>query len=117
MRAAFTALIMGLAMLAACHPPEERLQASGAGAEGRGNIRVTSVMGPANVSVMNNVCSGRIALIQGSATVQDSCFTGDTNVVVCTDATSPYAVKCAPGKGALLIEGHSGDVISFARVR
>jgi len=41
-----------------------------------------SVFGPANLHVQEAICAGKVALIQGSASVHDACFSGDTNVVV-----------------------------------
>lgn len=76
-----------------------------------------SVFGSVRQSVTLNLCAGRVTLAQGSASVADSCFTGDTNVVLCTDVTAPNAVRCAPGKGALLVMGTGQDVVSYARVK
>jgi hypothetical protein len=77
----------------------------------------TSVFGPANTNVNFGLCAGRIALTQGEATVHDLCFTGDTNVVLCTDATGANPIRCAPGVGVLIIAGTGNDVINYARVR
>jgi hypothetical protein len=81
------------------------------------DIVANSVFGAANVMVPPNLCAGRIKLAQGAATVNDSCFTGDTNVVVCTDMTAPNAVMCAPGKGALSIAGTASDMVGYARIK
>ena len=62
-------------------------------------------------------CSGRIGLNGGAAEVKDSCFTGETNDVLCTDVTSVSPVRCAPGSGALAIGGSGNDVIAYARLR
>jgi hypothetical protein len=70
--------------------------------------------GVSNVSI--GQCAGRIALENGSATVKDTCFTGDTNVVVCTDATAANPIRCTPGNGQLSISGSANDVISYVRV-
>ncbi len=80
-------------------------------------ISAAGVFGGANVNVNLGMCAGRIVLVQGEATVHDRCFTGDTNVVLCTDATSPNPIKCAPGDGTLAIAGTGSDVINYARVR
>lgn len=70
--------------------------------------------GVSNVSI--GQCAGRIALLNGSATIKDACFTGDTNVVLCTDATAPNPLRCTPGDGQLSISGSANDVISYVRV-
>ena len=62
-------------------------------------------------------CAGKAQLQQGSAVVSDNCFTGDTNIVVCTDTTAPNPVMCAPHKGELAIAGGANDVVSYARVQ
>jgi hypothetical protein len=49
--------------------------------------------------------------------VKDACFTGDTNIVICTDATGINAVQCTPGAGSLLVGGSGSDVIAYARMR
>jgi hypothetical protein len=76
-----------------------------------------AIFGSNRITTMSTSCAGRIRLIQGSASVNDSCFTGDTNVVVCTDSTSVSAVKCTSSKGFLSIEGNSSDEINYARVK
>jgi N-acetylglucosamine kinase-like BadF-type ATPase len=58
-----------------------------------------------------------VQLAQGTAMVNDSCFTGDTNVVLCTDATAANAVECAAGKGKLTVAGTGSDLINYARAR
>ena len=63
------------------------------------------------------MCAGRTTLEQGIATVKDECFTGDSNVVLCTDNSAPNPVKCSPGKGELRIGGTGSDAISYARLR
>jgi hypothetical protein len=76
-----------------------------------------SFFGPASANNFAIACAGRVTLAQGSATIKDSCFTGDTNVVVCTDASAAMPVMCAADKGALRIAGSASDVVSYARVR
>ena len=73
--------------------------------------------GGGNLQVFANLCAGKVRLTQGSATLSDSCFTGDTNIVVCSDITSANPVGCAPGKGTLVVEGHADDEIAFARMK
>ena len=76
-----------------------------------------SFFGGASVTAMVDECAGRVHLAQGAATINDSCFTGDTNVVLCTDATAANAVECAAGKGKLALAGTGTDLINYARVR
>jgi hypothetical protein len=61
-------------------------------------------------------CAGRVAMENGAATVRDSCFTGDTNVVLCTDVTAANPMRCTPEAGSLSISGSGSDVISYARM-
>ena len=81
------------------------------------NIAATSVFGDARVTALPNLCAGRVKLAQGAATINDSCFTGDTNVVLCTDATAANAVECAAANGKLALSGTGSDLINYARVR
>jgi hypothetical protein len=69
------------------------------------------------VTAMDDACAGRVQLAQGTATVNDACFTGDTNVVLCTDASSASAVQCTASNGKLTLAGTAGDFINYARVR
>jgi hypothetical protein len=62
-------------------------------------------------------CAGKTSLIDGAATVNDACFTGADNIVMCTDTTAANAVKCTPGYGSLAISGGVGDTIAYARIR
>lgn len=62
-------------------------------------------------------CAGQISLVNGFATVSDPCFTGNNNVVMCTDSTAANAVRCAPEPGSLLVSGAGADVIAYARLR
>ncbi|MGH8012527.1 MAG: hypothetical protein ACREQ4_08515 [Candidatus Binataceae bacterium] len=62
-------------------------------------------------------CSGHTTLTNGSASVDDPCFTGADNVVMCTDTTSPSAVQCTPSDGQLSVSGTAGDTIAYARIR
>lgn len=80
-------------------------------------IAASSVFGDVRVVATPDLCAGRVQLAQGAATVNDSCFTGDTNVVLCTDATAANAVECAAAKGKLALAGTGSDQISYARVR
>ena len=81
-------------------------------------INAFGIFGGAKVSVTAVIlCAGRVPLSQGGATVKDACFTGDTNIVICTDTSSVSAVQCTPGAGALLIGGSGSDVIAYARMR
>ncbi len=80
-------------------------------------IGATSVFGDVRVVATPDLCAGRVQLAQGIATVNDSCFTGDTNVVLCTDATAANAVECAAANGKLALAGTGSDLINYARVR
>jgi hypothetical protein len=81
------------------------------------NIAATSVFGSVDVRETTDLCAGRVRLAQGAATVNDACFTGDTNVVLCTDTSSANAVKCAAANGKLALAGNGSDLINYARVR
>ena len=103
----------GLLLLSACDHPRYMHHGDAGGTA----IAATGIFGGANVSVNLSVCSGRVSLTQGEATVRDSCFTGDTNIVLCTDTTSANPIKCAPSIGSLAVAGTGNDVITYARVR
>jgi hypothetical protein len=79
--------------------------------------QASSIFGSAKATVYTIACAGRIALSQGAATVKDSCFTGDTDVVSCTDMTAPMPVMCTPANGSLTIRGTGSDRVSYARLR
>jgi len=82
------------------------------------SINAVGIFGGANVNLHTSiVCAGRIPLSNGNAIVKDACFTGDTNVVVCTDASNINPVRCSPGAGSLLIGGTGNDVVAYARMR
>jgi hypothetical protein len=81
------------------------------------NIAASSVFGDARVTAVPNLCAGRVKLAQGVATVNDSCFTGDTNVVLCTDSTAANAVQCAAANRKLELAGTGSDLINYARIR
>ena len=81
------------------------------------SISVATSMGGSNVMVNTWLCAGKVPLTQGAASVNDTCFTGDTNIVICSDASSANAARCTPGKGSLTIEGHANDVIAYARIK
>jgi hypothetical protein len=111
--------LAGLAF-AACRmtPNEVRVNLPGDATKPQEGIYAVGIMGGATVSLHTSiVCAGRVPPSQGSAIVKDACFTGDTNVVVCTDASSISAVRCEPGAGSLLIGGSGSDVIAYARMR
>ncbi len=86
-------------------------------AEGSRDIWANSFFGGVTVTAMDDACAGRVQLAQGAATVNDTCFTGDTNVVLCTDASSANAVQCTASNGKLTLAGNAGDFINYARVR
>lgn len=113
------AAIAMLAMLAAgCgHPPPPR---GGPHAGKSGHVVVAnsnSVFGPASTTVVTNLCAAQKQLEQGTAVVHDSCFSGASNVVLCTDMTSASPVRCTPGPNSLTIAGTGNDLISYARIK
>ncbi len=106
--------------LAACRmtPNEVKVNLPGDMKTPNDSINAVGIFGGANVNLHTSiVCAGRVPLSQGSAIVKDACFSGDTNVVVCTDTSSISAVRCEPGAGSLLIGGSGADVIAYARMR
>ena len=80
-------------------------------------VWANSVFGSVHVNQMTDLCAGHVQLAQGAATVNDACFTGDTNVVLCSDASSASAVQCAAANGKLVLAGNGSDQINYARVR
>ena len=80
-------------------------------------VAANSFFGDVKVVATPDLCAGRVRLAQGAATVKDSCFTGDTNVVLCTDSTAANAVECAAANGKLALAGTGSDLINYARVR
>ena len=105
-------ILAGMA-LAGCHHQPPPFMGMGPGHHGECRERFgagwSNWMGAAR-------CAGRVALQNGAATVRDSCFTGDTNVVLCTDATAANPIRCTPEAGSLSISGSGSDLISYARV-
>jgi hypothetical protein len=81
------------------------------------DINANSVFGSVDIRQMGAACAGRVQLNQGAASINDSCFTGDTNVVLCTDASAANAVQCAAANGKLALAGTGSDLINYARVR
>src|SRR5579863_3836364 len=73
----------------------------GMGPKDSRDIIANSFFGGVNVTAMDLQCAGRVQLAQGAATIKDTCFTGDTNVVLCTDTSSANAVQCAASNGKL----------------
>jgi hypothetical protein len=100
------------------HPePPPGLGEHGAASNDVHGVWANSVFGSVDVKETTNLCAGRVQLAQGNATVNDTCFTGDTNVVLCTDASSANAVQCAAANGKLALAGTGSDLINYARVR
>ncbi len=81
------------------------------------DINANSVFGSVDVKQMGDLCAGRVQLAQGVASINDSCFSGETNVVLCTDASAVNPVQCSPMKGKLALTGTGSDLISYARIR
>ena len=69
------------------------------------------------MSINTGVCAGQVTLNAGAAVVTDPCFSGNTNVVLCTDSTAPNAVRCAAVPGSLDVWGADSDVVAYARVK
>jgi hypothetical protein len=63
-----------------------------------------------------STCVGKATLNGGHASVSDPCFTGDDNIVMCTDTTAPNPIRCTPAPGYLSVSGASDDTISYVRV-
>lgn len=106
-----------------CSRPTTGVAGGKDGAPNRGiqydshQVFAQSLFGSPRVALTPNLCAGRATLQRGSATVNDSCFTGDTNVVLCTDVSAANPVMCAPSKDLLSIAGTGTDAISYARVK
>lgn len=62
-------------------------------------------------------CAGYATLNSKEVSVSASCFTGDDNIVMCTDTTAANPVMCKPGNGYLRVSGAAGDIIAYARLR
>jgi len=112
-----SALIAGAGCAPRPHPAPPRQGEPGAASHESRDIWANTVFGAANVTATANLCAGRVRLDQGAATVNDTCFTGDTNVVLCTDASSASAIQCTAGNGKLALVGTASDLINYARVR
>jgi hypothetical protein len=105
---------------AGCGPRPGASQPPGGPAGAPHDVRgvwANSVFGSVAIKETTDLCAGRVRLTQGAATVNDACFTGDTNVVLCTDASSANAVQCAAENGKLALAGNGSDLINYARVR
>jgi hypothetical protein len=100
------------------HPgPPARPGESGAAPNDFHGVAANSVFGDVDIKETADLCAGRVQLAQGNATVNDACFTGDTNVVLCTDTSSASAVQCVAANGKLVLAGNGSDQINYARVR
>ena len=119
MRSAIVALAMSAVIFGSgCgRGPHPGPPPGGPKAGGSHDIIANSFFGGVNVTAMDDACAGRVQLAQGAATVNDACFTGDTNVVLCTDTSTASAVQCAAANGKLVLAGNGADQINYARVR
>src|ERR1700722_35231 len=100
------------------HPgPPGRPGESGSAPRDSRDVFANSVFGSVDIKETTDLCAGRVQLAQGNATVNDTCFTGDTNVVLCTDTSSASAVQCSATNGKLVLAGNGSDQINYARVR
>ncbi len=98
-------------------PPPGAPGEHGAAANDFHGVSANSVFGSVDIKETADLCAGRVQLSQGNATVNDACFSGDTNVVLCTDTSSASAVQCAATNGKLVLAGNGSDQINYARVR
>src|SRR5882672_5173029 len=122
MRVVVAAIVAFALMIQACGHPKptpgkEPVKPGEKTAEHEGwnasnNISANSFFGAVNIRTPPNLCAGRVQLEQGSATVKDACFTGDTNVVLCTDTTTANAIRCAAAIGSLRVTGSGNDLIN-----
>jgi hypothetical protein len=120
MRVEVAAAAIALLTAAGCHhpvAPSTHGRGEHPGVVATDNISANSFFGDVKVTAMSAACAGRVQLAQGVATLKDACFSGDTNVVLCTDSTAANPVRCAAGEGQLEISGTGTDVINYARVR
>jgi hypothetical protein len=106
-----------LTAVAGCGPGPHPPGASSTGPHDVHGVWANSVFGSVDIKETEDVCAGRVQLAGGAATVNDACFTGDTNVVLCTDASSANAVQCSASNGKLVLAGNGSDLINYARVR
>ena len=115
------AVAIALLTAAGCHhgpvPPPPHGRGEHPGVFASGNVSANSFFGDVKVTAMNAACAGRVQLAQGVATLKDGCFSGDTNVVLCTDSTAANPVRCSAGDGQLEVSGTGNDIINYARVR
>lgn len=71
------------------------------------------------------LCAGQVALSSASpstATVTSKCFTGSTNVIICTDCSGSGAgatIRCVPSAGSLAVTGQNTvtDQVCWARLQ
>jgi hypothetical protein len=115
-----SALIAGTGCGRRPEPPPPLHPGQPATSDGPHDIHATTasaVFGTANVTELAIECAGRVRLEQGAATVNDACFTGDTNVVLCTDASSANPIQCTASNAKLVLTGSGSDLINYARVR
>jgi hypothetical protein len=111
------ALALAGLLVAGCDRHHTMLNESSSEPHSSQEITALGMFGGANVFVNQFLCAGRVTLSNGAAALKDSCFTGDSNVVVCTDVTNANAVRCTPSTGTLSVGGSGNDVISYARLK
>jgi hypothetical protein len=104
---------VGALWLAGCGKPELPVEPAKGPDK---SIHAWGIFGAGNVHIEGSRCKGRATLQDGAAIVNDECFTGDTNIVLCSNVSSTAGVKCTPAKGELRIEGAAGDVIAYALI-
>ena len=119
MRGTVIALALAGLMVTGCRRNPMLSHGENRGYGGSEDITDLGLFGGANVDmkIYQTLCAGRAMLSSGTAEIKDSCFSGDTNVVICTDVTNVNPVRCTPARGSLSIGGSGSDVVAYARVR
>jgi hypothetical protein len=121
MRHAVAALAIIALTLTACEGHKPRPGSGSPGAKpdfnASNNISANSFFGSVQIRSVPDLCAGHVQLAQGAAVVNDNCFTGDTNVVLCSDASAANPVRCAATNGKLNVAGAGSDSVSYARLR
>lgn len=114
MRRLIIVLALAAPLIAAC---QHGIGPSGGDGAGSRDMTALGLFGGASINVNHYLCAGRVTLSNGTAAVKDSCFSGDSNVVLCTDMTNANAVRCTPAPGELSIGGSGSDAISYVRMK
>jgi hypothetical protein len=111
--AAASPLLLSLAaavLLVSCDAPPATVHVAGH------SVSANGIFGGADVRIEAARCKGLVPLKDGAATVMDNCFSGESNVVLCSNISSTSGVRCTPRGGVLEVEGSGNDVIAYARL-